>query len=170
MTTQTTTGAGTVRVHQKMNPLILYLYDQQNPQGVRYILRNYQHLTMREFIAQSMIRLESKTTATEVRVITTMAPAEAPLVRQPQDLTTGDKLLFCYPANGTPPTTTTTTPPKKTSLKYEAVRLLFTFILFICLHQGFLYWRNSNSGMTEKERVHQKIQDMKYPNGYSNEL
>ena len=160
-----------------MNPLILYLYDQHNPQGVRMILRNYQQMTMSEFIKLSMTRLDrnSNTTVTcctDVKVITTIAPAKAPSVRQPQDLTTGDKLLFCYdaPLHTTAAATTTTTSPKKTSVKYEAVRLLFTFILFICLHQGFLYWRNSSSGMTEKERVHQKIQDLKYPNGYSNDL
>ena len=185
---QVTPPSNTKRSEKKKDVLILTLTDENNTRGVRMVLREYTSLTFEDFIKQAVLRLKSTRDPVDVQC------ENGDTVTQVTDLLTGDKLRFIYAGtagasgtSGTSITSGTANSPRETnthsssspprtqkkqhppSFTFECIRLLLTFVLFIAMHQGFLWWM-SRDNASEKDRVHSKINALKYPTGFSDDL
>jgi hypothetical protein len=153
-----------------MSHLVLTLVDENNPQGVRMILRNYEKVSFDEFVKEAMVRLETKLKPIKVKCLTSNV-----VIKNCQDLLSGDKLLFTYKSGpqSSRAVNAFINSNGERSLSFEALRLLLTLILFIVMHQTFLWWLNAStlsSSNVEKQRIHDKINQLKYPDGYSGDL
>lgn len=155
--------------------IVLTLSDENNPQGVRMVVRDPEQLSFQDFIKDGAARL-----GTNYASFSKVKLADGASVTRTTDLVTGDKLTFYY-------TTTTTTsgefqpeadilheadivlhPPR--SFRSHCVQYTLTFLLFICLHQTFLWFSTDRHQRAESERIQAKISSMKYPDGVSFDL
>ena len=140
---------------QNEDPIVITLIDCNTPTGVRMVLKD-NTITFPDFVKQACLRLNSTQKPVLVRCF-----EHKILITHTQDIIHQDKIEFIYDKEDA------TTTEESRSVTFECFRLTLTFILFICLHQGFLYWFNGDlqHDRLENNRVQEKIQSLKYPSG-----
>jgi hypothetical protein len=120
------------------------------------VVKERLNLSFQEFVKQGLVRLKDTTTLpTDVRITDTADGIE---ITNVEDLLDGDHVFFHAQTQRQPTLTSS-----GRSLRSEAVRLILTFVLFVCLHQSFLWWVKDSNSRTEMERVRLLQQNMKYP-------
>ena len=149
---------------QNEQSIVITLIDCNTPTGVRMVLKD-NTITFPDFVKQACLRLESTQKPVIVRCF-----EHKILITHTQDIIHQDKIEFIYDTVetfGNPMKEDATTTEEPRSVTFECFRLTLTFILFICLHQGFLYWFNGDlqNDRLENNRVQEKIQSLKYPSG-----
>ena len=167
-------------------PMVLTICDKNNPEGVRMAIRDRKPSgavpprpsknPLRKLIREGKARL-----GTESLSVSKVTLDDGSTLKRRSDLITGDKLTFHYATDTNRSSSDTVLgaavlsrgsldKPRSFRFWNQFLQYTLTFLLFVCMHQTFMWYTTDQHQRAETERIEAKISSMKYPDGVNFDL